>query len=238
MSRTKTCLVLSVVVVSACGGGGSSGSLDVDDLSSRVATVMCGQLNDCCTPDEFREETLGSADEAQCIQRYGGLFEGLLAGALRDSIAAGRVVYHADRAGACLDGYAAMSCLEFIRAREADGPFEGCSDPFEGTVAIAGACTDDMDCISNYCSGDTLDMNGNRLMGTCATPPAAGQPCDQFECGEGTYCQTGGQTPVCREPQADGAPCFDGDECASSGCNGAGTSTPGTCGQPMTCDGL
>lgn len=177
------------------------------------------------------EQTLGADSEAECRALFSGFVGELLVPVLEDSIADGRVVYHGDRMGACLDLMAAMSCDESAVAIEGDIIWSGCQDPFEGQVALGGDCAQDFDCVSEYCSGDSTDFEGNVTFGLCADYPAIGQPCDDFTCGPDAYCESGA-TPTCQALLSDGSACTDGEDCASSGCNG------GVCGAPTTCDGV
>ena len=226
----KRFVYLSLFLFAACDGGGR-GSVAPSELGGEMGEVMCARLSECCTAAEFMEQTLGAENEEECRAFYSGFVGALLTPVLEDSIAAGRVVYHGDRMGACLDAMAALSCDEATVAIESDSPWNGCQDPFEGQVAIGGQCANDWDCVSEYCSGESTDFEGNITFGTCAAAPAIGMPCDDFECGEDAYCENG-TTPTCQAKLSDGSGCTDEDECASGGCNG------GVCGAPTTCDGV
>ena len=223
--------VFASFIVFAAGCGGGSSSVPPDQLGTELGEVMCARMAECCTTEEFMEQTLGADSEEECRALYTGLVGGLLVPVLEDSIAAGRVVYHADRMGACLDTMAAMSCGEAVVAMGGDTLWGGCEDPFEGQVAVDGVCASDWDCVSEYCSGDSVDFDGNITYGVCAEPPTVGMPCDDFDCAPGAYCDSGAGTPTCQALLADGSACGNEDECASGGCEG------GRCGPPTVCDG-
>lgn len=222
--------VLVIFVAAACEGGSSGGPVPPERLANAIANSTCAKLSACCTASEFMMATLGSKDEASCQLVFAGLVGNLFVKVLDDSIAAGRVIYHADLMGECIATIDAATCVEYQTFESGAFPGANCSDPFEGLVAIGGDCANDFDCTSEYCSGDSIDQNGAITFGKCAGAPTAGQPCDNFDCAPGAFCDN---TSTCAAKKTDGAPCTSKDECTSGGCNG----TPGTCGVSMTCDG-
>jgi hypothetical protein len=219
----KTCL--SFVVLAACGGGGS-GTVALADFPAEYGAVYCAKAVECCTTAELEEQVLSSSEE-ECNQVFVGLLGTLLLPVLEDGVEQGRLIYHGDRIGDCIDALDAMSCDDFNSALSGSG-FTGCDDPFEPLVDVDGECGTDADCISGYCSGDSTDLEGNFTYGVCAVAPTAGQPCDDFHCADGAWCDSG----TCAEPQADGAACSSRDSCASGACN------EGTCGDSTVCDGV
>lgn len=224
--------VFAVVGLMACGGGGGSGGITVDNLAAELGEVTCEKLSACCTPQEFMDETLGADTVAECQALFTG-FGTILTNVMQDSIAAGRMIYHGDRMADCFAAIESASCIDF--RTQQSGPFPGsaCEDPFEGLVADGGQCANDFDCRSEFCSGDSVDFNGNVTFGTCGVAPAIGQPCDGDDCAEGAFCDFGPSGQTCTALLTDGSACNGDDECASGGCNG----TPGTCGVTTTCDG-
>jgi len=230
MTRAAYLLLLGVAVA---GCGGDDG-ISLDELGQEMATVMCERLASCCTPDELREETFGSEDEAECVTVYTGLFDGLLVPVYQASLDAGRLSYDGTKMRACLDRIAALTCEDVARGQVTEGTFAECDSPFTGHVADGEECATDLDCVSGYCSGDALMSDGTPIFGTCATAPGISTPCDGFECAEGLACVSG----TCIAPQPDGASCTSDPQCASGSCVGASGTEPGTCGPPMTCDGL
>ncbi len=218
-----------IALLSACGGGGGGG-VSPSEFPAAIAEVTCSRLAECCTTEEFMDETLGSDDEAECKAIFTG-FGGLLADVIEDSVAAGRLIYHGDRVQTCLDVIAGLSCADF--QTEADIEGSACQDPFEGLVENGGECANDFDCVSNYCSGDSLDFEGNIMFGACIDAPVAGQPCDDNDCADGAFCDRSGETPTCAPLLADGASCNLSSECLSDNCDDTGT-----CSAERTCDGM
>lgn len=218
---------MCVVTLAACGGGGGGG-VPIDDLGSELARVTCAKLSECCTTQEFMDATLGAEDESECRALFTA-FGGILVKIYKDSIAAGRLVYHGDRMEDCFSAIEGQTCAEYAAVGDGDFASAGCEDPFEGTVAAGGQCATDEDCTSGWCSGDSVDFEGNITYGTCGAAPTQGMPCEEFDCGAGLYCEAS----TCTPKKADGMACFSDDECTSGGCNG----DPGTCGVTMVCDG-
>jgi hypothetical protein len=68
---------------------------------------------------------------------------------------------------------------------------------------------------------------------TCTTLPAVGEPCPNYYCGAGAYCDDFSVT--CREARPDGAPCEYGSQCQSGECEGtacgSGQITAALCGE-------
>jgi hypothetical protein len=228
-------LMTITMLVTACGGGDSGPA--PDEIAAEIGKVTCAKLADCCTQAEFMEQTLGSDTEQECVALFSG-FGGIVFNVIEDSIEAGRVKYHPERMSDCLDVIASASCSEFAgRNDDPVGP-SGCEDPFVGQVALGGQCANDVDCVSEYCSGDSVDFNGNVMFGMCANVPSVGQPCVDDECAAGAYCDHSGAAATCVAMKADNSACGSDDECTSGSCNGASGGSDGTCGAPTTCDGM
>lgn len=230
MSRLySTVLVLGLV---ACGGAddSGSGSIALANLGTAVGDAYCAKAFECCTTAEISEMFDGApfSDEAGCRMFYTGFFNAF-SSMYQASVDAGKLVYDGAAASQCMSALRSLSCTEF--AREGDPLSTMCENPFQGQVANGMQCAYDEECMSGYCEGDT--QFNNPMPGTCKAFPTSGQACPDFDCAEGLQCQNG----TCMALKADGAECFDGEECMSGGCNGAGNTTPGTCGAPMTCNG-
>ena len=219
-------LLLVIAVLAACGGGGSGGSVSVDQLPAENARVLCGKLDECCTLEEFMDETLGSENVTEC-QGVFTAFSQFLVTILNDSIAKGRAVYHADRMADCYAVLEGASCVEFQSMD--DVALADCENPIDPKVADGGQCGEDFDCTSGLCDGEAIDFETMVITyGVCAAAPGSGQPCVDRGCARGLYCNS---DTLCATPQPDGADCLDEDECASGGC------TEGICGAIMTCNG-
>jgi hypothetical protein len=227
-------LIACSLVAAACGGG-SSDPVPLEQLGRRTGEVMCGKMAECCTAAEFMDE-VGVANESACNALFGGFIDGFLTPVLVDSVEAGRLVYHGDRFAACLEAMAEMSCAELHGGMADDLGFAGCDDPFEGQVADGEACANDVDCVSDHCSGDSVDLDGNPMLGTCGREPGAGDPCDDGECADDAWCDRTTATATCRAPLPDSSTCSSDDQCQSGRCLGADQGD-GSCGTAAVCDG-
>jgi hypothetical protein len=221
-------LVAMIGILAACGGeGGSNGSISIEELPAENGRVQCAKLDECCTLEEFMDETLGSETVMECEQLITA-FTSILIPVMQDSVAKGRMVYHADRMADCFATLEGQTCAGFRRALE-EG-LGNCENPFEPQVADGGACGDDFDCTSEFCVGEEFDFETNEItLGVCGSAPGNGEPCIEGDCDGGLYCD--GST--CATPQPDGALCTGDEECVSGECNNGS----GTCGPIMTCDG-
>lgn len=235
----RTTLTAASVVLLACGGGG--GSVELAELGNELAEASCSRSFECCDAAELMEQ-YGFFDietEAECVTVIAGFTQQFLVGQLEASVASGRVVYHADRMGACLDLMRSMSCEELATSMNSELVAGlGCDDPFEGTVANGSACASDEECTSDFCDGESMDFEGNVTEGTCAAAPGAGTACSEdYECAEGAWCDVAATDgPTCAAPQAAGADCSSDDECASGNC--AGDDNARTCSDDLVCDGV
>jgi hypothetical protein len=231
MWRNSISISISIsiaLVVAACGGGG--GSIPASQVATELSKATCHQLFRCCTSDELMQQALGATTEDQCVAIYGG-FASIGFDVIVASIAAGRIDYDGDVMRTCIDSIASASCTEFSAQRGQDSldMSSGCRDPFVGTLAAGAACSNDAECVSTYCSGDSIDLDGHVTMGVCKPAPTAGMPCDDDECTSGAWCNAG----TCAAPKADGTACDLDDECASGTCSGS----PGACASSAVCDG-
>jgi len=225
-------LVLAAACESGAPGGGG-GPVPAEELGGELGRASCDRWAACCTAEEFMDQTLGAQTEEECVDLYAGLLDSLLIPPLLDSIEQGRVVYHADRMGTCIELVRTLSCTQLAELNDSGSPWGAeCQDPFEGQVGADGACANDWDCVSEYCSGDATDFEGNITFGVCITAPTEGLPCDDFECADGFFCDSSGKVPTCLALLVDGSNCELEDECASGACEG------GFCGAPTVCDGV
>ncbi len=240
MTKSVLAYLFGLVLV-ACDGGGGGGDdviegdpVPIDQIGEELGAVQCAKLLECCTTEEFMDQTLGAASRAECEEFFSAFIGTLLEPVIQDSVDAGRVEYDGVVMGGCVDVIAELSCAEFSASFGGDGPLGGCGDPFLALVVIQGECANDFDCTSGYCSGDEVDfMTGAITYGTCAVPRQAGEPCDDFECADDAYCDSTGVEDICENRRLDGADCTMGDHCLSDFCNDANL-----CGEQMVCDGV
>jgi hypothetical protein len=232
----STCLVwslsLSFAAFTACSDDDAGGgSIALANLGDAVGSAYCAKAFECCTAAEIMVRFQGTqvTDEASCRMFYAAVFTAF-AGDYQASVDAGKLVYDGAAASQCVSALRAMACTDF--ARDDDPLSSQCPNPFQGQVANGMQCAFDEECQSGYCEGDA-QLPEPGTPGTCKAPPTAGQACPDFTCADGLQCQAG----TCMALKPDGASCYDGEECASAGCNGASNGSPGTCGVPMTCNG-
>jgi hypothetical protein len=119
---------------------------------------------------------------------------------------------------ACTAAYATLACNDFF-----DGKLPAPCTP-TGSVATGGACTFNGQCMTGYC-GDTK----NKLCGTCAAVPAAGDSCATGQCGHGQTCVDA--TMLCQNNGLLNGSCDANDPCGNGlSCVGNSAATgPGTC---------
>jgi hypothetical protein len=233
-----------VVVVSAaalalgCSGGAVGGgdggdggsSVPFDRFGSAFAAAYCHQMFMCCNADELTSIDATAVDEASCQSGMTAFFSGKLA-VTQAEIDAGLVVYHGDRARACLDKLAALSCRQWV-ADDRMIRFAECRDIVEGTLATGSGCATSGECSSGHCGTST----GARI---CTPRSQLGESCDFAECVAGLACRIdeSGDALVCGQALADGTRCIDSRDCVSSFCiaDGAGLAF---CGLPPFCDGI
>lgn len=196
---------------SGTGAGGST-ELKLEDVPKAVAEAMCTGVSSCAGP-MFQTYLAGS----DCVELYTNyVFEGSLAATI-EAVEKGTIVYHADKADACISGFGAVACDQTKRAPEV------CEEALQGTIAVGGDCTLDAECVGTaYCKVDAT------CPGKCSPREASGAACsDNDDCQDGFGCLDG----KCGKPVADGQPCGkDVGTCAQwSICAGELGATTGTC---------
>jgi hypothetical protein len=223
----------------ACSGGDRG--VPVAYLGETIGQHMCPRLFECCESQEIRAKLSPWSDtEDSCLSFYTFYFGGWLQPLVRESVAAGRMVYHGDRAADCLDLLSSMSCADFGAAYSQMPPWGGCADPFEGLVVNGSACANNLECANGYCEGEATDNDGNvTAEGTCRSRPTAGSSCPDGECAEGAYCDSGLSGDVCVATVDPGADCDVDAACVTGNCVGIDriNDLAGTCAESPTCDG-
>lgn len=201
-------LALLVLLAAACSGDdGGGGPIAIDDLEGALVNTYCNLYVRCGLVDDIATcHTLDLDVEAD---------PDLIA-----AVKAGKVIYHADQASACLAALGA-GC-DRATFSENDSPL-ACDETFEGTVAAGGQCAINEECISRNC--DTSACTEACCQGTCVgdTPPVrprVGEACTTaatLRCVD-SYCDTG--TGLCTAYKANGEACEGGSQCVSGFCNG------------------
>ena len=216
-------IVLLSVAAGGCGGsssgGASGGPVAIDKFPTEYAKAVCPQNLKCCSAEELMMRT-----EVDCEQNTSTALT-LLVSTITVSQSKGRVAYHADKMGQCLQTIRALSCDEWKKGfADSMGPPE-CRQAFEGKVANGSACGSDVDCTSGHCVGDQPAFNNMPAKdGLCAADVAAGGACDSNDsaCASGLYCDFA--TSKCLAQKAEGTACNGDDQC-----------TTGTCGNDAKC---
>ena len=219
-------LVSLVAFAPSCGGSGSTSSIPIDRLGAEYATVFCHKAFTCCDAAELPGNSATAVDEPTCRSTVGARIGSELA-ANQASIAAGRLVYHGDRARDCLDVVAGLACAQW-GADEELARFPDCLMIYEGKVAPGGACSRDAECDRGTCEA-----------GACLADLVLGAPCGVGLCEPGSTCiyDANDAPTVCSNPMPDGAPCSYNSDCAGGFCesNAAGDRV---CGPPTMCNGV
>lgn len=227
----------SVVVSSAlalalgCDGssGGSKSSVPFDRFGAEFAAAYCHKMFACCSVSEITSIDATAVDDASCASDMAAFFGGKLA-VTQAEIDAGLVIYRGDRARACLDKVATLSCQQWV-GDDRLIRFPECQAIVEGTVATGSACAADDECSSGHCGTSTGAL-------VCTAQAQLGDSCAFADCVPGLACRTDESAVVlmCGQMLADGAPCVDTHDCASSFCISDGTGLA-FCGLPPFCDG-
>lgn len=224
-SCTRYAVVAGVVTLAGCGSSGGGASLAIEDFASESAKVSCHRIYTCCDATERAADTTWGPTEADCVATMTTQFAAAVA-TYQTGITAGKIVYHGDRAQRCLDNVAALSCadwgINFNRRFIPD-----CAHVADGTVALAGACTIDEECASGFCSASVCAARG--AVGDACTSPSA--------CADGLYCPVSAGD-HCVAAGAIGGACEVSVSCQNSSCVIPDGATAGTCGSPMTCNGV
>jgi hypothetical protein len=211
-------LALAVLLVSGCSDDG--GSIDIDHLQGALIDRYCTVYVDCGVMEDL----------AQCRAYFDKSFS-----ADTDIIAAvkaGKVIYHSDKAAACLDLIGGSCNRDEVLGSRTNG--QVCDDVYEGTVHADGACGLDAECISQDCQKPSCTQAC--CQGACVgdTPPpprgAAGATCNSDSDCENSFCDQNALK--CAAYLADGASCTSSTQCRSYSCSG----TPGAC-QTLVAEG-
>jgi hypothetical protein len=177
------------------------------NLCSAIADVACYNMFRCCTGAQI-EEALGltqstTVEECQrdvklrCKENLAAVFW---------SVARTATTINAQAYKACLDAVIAPKETCFLH--QSVLPWEGLCDPsllIQGRLGAGLACYYDHECLINhYCAPDNK----------CRALPTAGQPCPQFICASGLFCNW--QTGNCESLRGIGQVCDSSDECAEN----------------------
>jgi hypothetical protein len=189
----------------ACGGGVSV-STNADNVCSEIAKVACHDLYRCCTEGEI-ERSLGVTDprtEPQCKEDLTRRCNRNIA-PLDEAISAKRVRFDSELMNHCLDALVAPD--DACATVETAPPWvEACMN-----TAWVGLVPDGVQCFHSFeCASKDSVCAPNQ---TCVAKATAGQPCGQFGCATGLYCQATAGTPTCQPQLGEGQPCTSTTQC-------------------------
>lgn len=224
------CLVGSTVLLTALGckddKAGGGGTLPADQLSAQYAAVFCHKLFTCCDATELASSPATMVDEATCRTAVVASLAADTAN-YQASIAAGKTLYHGDRAQHCLDQVTALACDRWGGDDELH-ELPDCLTFYEGTIAPGAACERSEQCRGGHCESSV-----------CVADAKMGEACDIGSCVLELVCiyNADGTAGTCGLPHPDGANCFYSDECESHVC-GPGAGGPHVCIPPTICNGV
>lgn len=219
-------LLAASLAIGACGGdsedgdggggsGGGSAGMPLDDVLPAIVELQCNAI-DSCASDLMSIYLSGM----QCEDYFGRMFEDGDWPNIVKAVEDGRIVYHGDKAQACLDAWAALGCDMFtMRAPSI------CDETLEGTVEEGGACT-----LDGECKGPFFCKVEGSCPGVCTARQGEGAACKSDDaCQDGLGCDEG--LDECVKPGTSGDACEQGEPGCVLGymCLGAEEGTPGTC---------
>jgi hypothetical protein len=198
----------------AAADADTRGPIPLDMLSNRQLTALCERNVRCGVSDDLQS----------CMMIFGNLLKPRSTD-LTAAVTAGKLVYHPDRAAACVATVAGLACDRDTANRRSFGL--DCATIFEGTLPGGQTCTMDEECISQACSIDPTCIDACCL-GTCSGSTAPSLRDLNATCIPNVdicttgYCST--STLHCESPIADNGVCASNDQCnPSSTCRqGAG----------------
>ncbi len=166
---TKSLLLVACVALVGCTGSGSSGSGGgtFTEFCTNYADAVASQISTCSGgPKDLWAKALGEA--VQCQE-------------LGNSVDAGRSVYDAASAQACITSTAGLSCTSILNSPST----ADCVKTLNGRVATGGTCYGSIDCGD----GSTCVIPKGSCSGTCKVQIAAGAACGiADDCVSGYYC--------------------------------------------------
>ena len=192
----------------ACSGNGGNGANDISlaNYEAEFRAALCHYLVLC--------ERM--PDQATCIASTNIEESVSFFPTMQVDVAAGRVMFDAQAARACIDGFKGLrSCTQLDIAPVFEQLQDTCAAVFSGTVPPGGACFFDEECTGRDRCSRSCTTPGC-CEGTCVpTPPPypAGGDCSQmpqeWSCAAGTSCVTDPQTQarICAPFLAPGASC-------------------------------
>jgi hypothetical protein len=238
MSRIPLNLIISTVLLAtslgACGG---------DSKSAETPTDFFNSLRDSVCSYEVECGTMPDLATCEAVTPFGKEQVTVIA-----YVDAGKVVYDADKAKACLDFVDGLSCTISIFDIAAEFT-EKCGVVLTGSVAAGNACVVAEECVAGGDCQQTgsCDTETQCCAGTCTAPAstdevALGGDCStNRNCVDGAYCKVGATSAICTaQVDGEGTACDDFDACKAPLICSIGFTGTGTCYKPAasgaTCD--
>jgi hypothetical protein len=216
-------LAIAGLYLLALGCGGVGTSNDLDAACTARAQARCAKRDQC-------------SDGASIVRVFGDMNTCLSREKLSCtlSLTAAQTGNSPALVLQCANAYATQACTDFFNGLLPDPCMP------TGARGPGDVCTFNAQCQSGYCGGSR-----DSICGTCATPPAAGDPCSTDNCAAGMSCIA--STQLCQPFGATGDACDAGHSCgADLSCvtsGGTGSCTPtadtagATCDATHPCDG-
>ncbi len=206
-------LVVSFGLVSVLAGCPNGDGVALQDVPEVLAPAYCDLLDRCGNP--FVVQFLAGGGD--CVTGIIPTLEDSFVGRAEGAVARGTVIYHGEEVDGCVATLEGAGC-------SAEALEDGCTDVFEGTVALGGDCGWDEECVDGYCS-----MSDGMCPGTCAVRVSAGASCaESAVCPAGFTCNGGNCVELAGE----------GDACGGTGVGCAGLDLNCTDGVCQTWDNI
>jgi hypothetical protein len=179
----------------------SSTGVPLDMLASAELDAFCSRVVRCGVQE----------DMAICRVVY-GFSVGRELQDVQAAVAAGKIIYHADRSANCLDFLANLSC-----DRDALFTYSNvdCQTTFEGTLTDGKPCANGAECVSQSCINIDAACGTACCLGTCSgsaapSEKAVGQSCTTADICTAGYCSAVG---ICTAYAGNAATCGGGIRC-------------------------
>jgi hypothetical protein len=157
-----------------------------------IAKAVCPKAYTCCTPPQLMGNDLAGTDEPSCETKTTAGFKQRF-DSLKGSLEKGRSVYRGDKLQKCVDFIRSATCQQLNRTNHFSGL--ECESWIEPKVAEGGACNQDYECTTGFCSKEPKAWEG-----VCKPAAVLGQSCEGPPCAKGLTCD--GATKTCVSPAA------------------------------------
>lgn len=201
---------IAVLVVAACSGGTTHGTIAAGDLEAAFEAAEC----------DYQVRCGFFPDIATCNSAYTGFHFAIDASVLAE-IDAHEVVYDGGAARACIDSYANATC----DTTDAAGRITpvACDRVFTGTLGDGDACVNGHECLSQNCFIPICTVEccaGTCMGGEKPVRAKLGEACSTLPCTEGSFCDFSSMT--CTALYVQGTACVASFQCAFGvGCAGS-----------------